>query len=129
MAKKHSIDTIAEVLIDKLESMEQVAVKIEKVAKNPLKVDLKEQEILLNNFKEFLNNKNRVENRILSQLENLESKNKGRLPNWVLAVLFSFFIGLIGSIYISYSSIKKVNLLEEENTYYKTKYIELKNKK
>ncbi|MCG8245106.1 hypothetical protein [Tenacibaculum finnmarkense] len=126
MAKKHSIDTIAEVLIDKLESMEQVAGKIEKVAKNPLKVDLKEQEILLNNFKEFLNNKNSVENRILEELSNLEKKNKGRLPNWVLAVLFSFFFGLIVSIYFSYSSIKKVDLLESENAYYLQKINKLK---
>ncbi|MCD8433565.1 hypothetical protein [Tenacibaculum finnmarkense] len=126
MAKKHSIDTIAEVLIDKLESMEQVAGKIEKVAKNPLKVDLSEQEILLNNFKEFLNNQNSVESRILSQLEHLEAKNKGRLPNWILAVLFSFFIGLICSFWFSYSSIKKIDLLEKEKQYYEMKYLELK---
>ncbi|WCC43758.1 hypothetical protein PJW08_00690 (plasmid) [Tenacibaculum finnmarkense] len=126
MAKKHSIDTIAEVLIDKLESMEQVAGKIEKVAKNPLKVDLKEQEILLNNFKEFLNNKNSLENRILEELSDLDRKNKGRLPNWVLVVLFSFFIGLICSFWFSYSNIKKIDLLEKEKQYYEMKYLELK---
>ncbi|MDB0599561.1 hypothetical protein PL373_00025 (plasmid) [Tenacibaculum maritimum] len=126
MGKRHSIDTIAEVLIDKLETMEQVANKIEKVAKTSLKVDLNEQERLLNKFAEFVNDQNRVEKIILGELENLEAKSKGRLPNWVLVVLFSFFIGLIGSVYFSYSSIKKVDLLEKEKAYYEMKYLELK---
>ena len=126
MGKRHSIDTIAEVLIDKLETMEQVANKIEKVAKTPIKVDLNEQERLLNKFAEFVNDQNRVEKRILGELERLEEKSKGRLPNWVLVVLFSFFIGLIGSVYFSYSSIKKVDLLEKEKVYYEMKYLELK---
>lgn len=126
MGKRHSIDTIAEVLIDKLEIMEQVANKIEKVAKNPLKVDLNEQERLLNKFTELVNDQNRAEKRILSELESLEEKRKGRIPNWVLAVLFSFFIALIGSFYFTYSDIKKIDLLEQEKEYYKKKYLELK---
>lgn len=124
--KRYSIQDIAEVLVDKLDSMELVAERIEKVAEKPLKVDLKAQKELLNEYEVLFNSRKKGENQILADLRDLQSKNKGRLPNWVLAVLFSFFLGLIGSIYFSYSSIKKVELLEQEKTYYKSKYLELK---
>ena len=123
---RHSIDTIAEVLIDKLETMEEVAARIEKVAKKPLKVDLEAQEKLLEQFETFINEQNRVEKRILNQLEDLEAKKKGRIPNWVLGLLFVFFISSIGTIYFVISSTQKVELLEQENQYYKTEYLKAK---
>ena len=123
---RHSIDTIAEVLIDKLDTMEEVAARIEKVAKKPLKVDLEAQEKLLEQFATFINEQNRVEKRVLSQLEDLEAKKKGRIPNWVLGLLFVFFISSIGTIYFAISSIQKVELLEQENQYYKTEYLKAK---
>ena len=60
MAKKHSIDTIAEVLIDKLTDMERVASKIESASKTELKVDV-------SNLKELFSEHRKV---ISNQLEN-----------------------------------------------------------
>ena len=104
---RHSIDTIAEVLIDKLDTMEEVAARIQKVAKKPLKVDLEAQEKLLEQFETFINEQNRVEKRILNQLEDLEAKKKGRIPNWVLGLLFVFLLAQLELFILLFLASKK----------------------
>jgi hypothetical protein len=118
MGKRHNIDTIAEVLIDKLNDMERTALKIETASKRELKIDTK-------GLEELFLMQNTAEKTILSDLEQLQQKNKVRLPNWVLGVLFAFFLGLIGSIVFAYSSVKKVEHLQFERDYYKEKVLEL----
>lgn len=109
--KRHNIDTIAEVLIDKLNDLERTAEKIDQASKRTMKLDVSELRLLQKE-------RNISEKSILNDLKQLQSKNQTRLPNWVLGVLFAFFLGLIGSIYFAYSSIKKVKYLEKEKDYY-----------
>ncbi|MCH3886004.1 hypothetical protein [Tenacibaculum aquimarinum] len=127
--KKHNIDTIAEVLIDKLDAMEQTAVRIEKVAKIPLNVNSEPINLLIRECRDLVSEQNSEEREILRKIENLQQKNLTRLPNWILVILFAFFIGFVGSIFFAYSSIKKVDLLERENAYFLQKLNELKNEK
>lgn len=117
MAKRHSIDTIAEVLIDKLSDMEKVADKIDKASKKPLSVDLSQTKALLEEFAGFIEKETEQ-----------KQTNQARLPNWVIGVLFGFFLASLGTLYFSYTSIKKVDALELERDYYIMKYRELQEK-
>jgi len=122
MAKRHNIDTIAEVLIDKLNDLERTAEKIDQASKRIMKLDVSE-------LRELQKEQNTSENIILSDLKKLQGKNQARLPNWILGVLFAFFLGMIGSIYFAYNSVQKVKLLEFENAYYLQKLNEFKKDK
>lgn len=123
MAKgRKNINDIAEILIEKLSDMEQVASKIDIASKRELKIDTK-------GLEDLFSMQNTAEKTILSDLEQLQQKNKTRLPNWVLGVLFAFFLGLIGSITFAYSSVQKVEHLQFERDYYKNKVSELQKDK
>jgi hypothetical protein len=119
MAKKRlNVNEIAEVLIDKFDEMEQTAVRIEKVAKTPLNVNSEPINLLIRECRDLVSKQNSEEREILRKIENLQKKNLTRLPNWILVILFAFFIGFVGSIFFAYSSVKKVDLLERQNKYY-----------
>lgn len=126
MQKKHNIHTIAEVLIDKLGDMERTASKIEKASKQELKVDLKESKELFGKLAIYVKEQGKVERDILNKLERLQDKNQTRVPNWVLGVLFVFFLGAAGSMWFAYDSVKKSEYLELEKEHYKKLYNGLK---
>jgi cbb3-type cytochrome oxidase subunit 3 len=122
MAKKRlNVNEIAEVLIDKFDEMEQTAVRIEKVAKTPLNVNSEPINLLIRECRDLVSKQNSEEREILRKIENLQSKNLTRLPNWILGILFAFFLGFIGSIFFAYSSVKKVKFLERQNEYFMQK--------
>lgn len=108
MAKqgRHNIDTIANVLIDKLEDMEKTAVRIEKAANQPLQVDLRRME-------EIFNDKTNKEEAVLRDLSELRQKNKGRVPNWIITLLCAFFLISVG---ISLYAWKKAEQYDQQKT-------------
>ena len=91
MAKqeRHNIDTIANVLIDKLGEMEKTALRIEWASQQPLKIDTREIE-------QILREKEKGEKAILEGLRKLQEKNKPRAPNWVIIALSAVFLISIG---------------------------------
>lgn len=104
MAKKHSIDTIAEVLIDKLTDMERVASKIESASKTELKVDVSNLKELFSEHRKVISNQLENEKSVLRSLEQLKEKNNTRLPNWILICLFaSYFITFGVMFYLFYT--------------------------
>jgi primosomal protein N'' len=104
MAKKHSIDTIAEVLIDKLTDMERVASRIETASKTDFKIDTSELKELFSEHRKVISNQLENEKSILRSLEQLKEKNNTRLPNWILICLFaSYFITFGVMFYLFYT--------------------------
>jgi len=87
--ERYSIDLIANTLIDKLNGMERTAARIEKVSKEPLKIDTEEIE-------KIFQAKLKEEKDILRRLRELQEKNRTRVPNWVMIVLSAVFLTSIG---------------------------------
>lgn len=87
--ERHNIDTIANVLIDKLNGMEKTANRIEKASQQPLKIDTQEIE-------EIFQARKNEENAILEGLRALQKKNRAKLPYWVIVVLSVAFLTSIG---------------------------------
>jgi primosomal protein N'' len=104
MAKKHSIDTIAEVLIDKLTDMERVASRIETASKTDFKIDTSELKELFSEHKKVILNQLENEKSILRSLKQLKEKNNTRLPNWMLACLFASYLITFGVMIFLYYS-------------------------
>ena len=100
--KRHSIDTIAEVLIDKLNDLEHTAQRIEKATEKELKLDVKEVRSLVEMHKKTLHEQNKLEKSFLSDLKAFNDKNRTRVPNWVFALLCALFFTSLGSIYYSW---------------------------
>lgn len=133
MQKKHNIHTIAEVLIDKLGDMEHTASRIEKAAKTPINVNLKSLRELFAEHRESIEKERREitsalakqtseERETLREIRVLKEKNQTRVPNWVLGILFVFFLSAVGSMWYAYDSIKRVKELEEQNQFYEREF-------
>lgn len=111
---RHSIDTIAEVLIDKINALEKNTNRIEKVVE-----DLKKSSVKIDSteFQRLTAERKGQENAFLSQYEAIQAKNGTRLPNgllWSLIGLFCFV--LIFSVY-TFSQLKEVDLLRAQIEY------------
>ena len=127
MAKRHNIDTIAEVLIDKLGDMEKTASRIEKVAQTPLKVELNELKSILQQVAGYVTEQKEASNVILSNFKQLQEKNQGRLPNWVVGVLFAFFLTFVGfSLYI-WKTAETYDDQKAKAEYFEREFYKLKN--
>lgn len=117
--KRHNIDTIAEVLIDKIEDMEKIAGRIEKASEKTLKVNVSE-------LRELLVGQKREEKHFLSELQSLKKKNQFRLPNWVFTLLCIFFLGSIGFSVYAWKKAEAYDYANARADHYEQKYIELK---
>lgn len=118
MAKRHNIDTIAEVLIDKLADMERTAKQIERATKTTLKIDTSD-------LKALFDEQQKKENVILSDLSELKKKNSTRTPNWIVFIFLLSFIALIGYSYVLNENQKDFNRLKKHNDYLIMKVSEL----
>ena len=88
MSKRHNVQEIAEVLIDKMDDLQRLGKSIDQSSRRVIQVDTKELEQILEDNR----NKNRA---ILHKIESLQKKNATRLPNWVIAVVCFLFFSLI----------------------------------
>ena len=117
MKKRHNIDTIAEVLIDKINDFEKSSAQIGKVVAElkatSLQVDTTE-------MKQILSERAKQENAFLSQYEAVQKINNTRLPNWILALLIGLFLALIGFSFFAWHQLKQIDLLKAEIEYYKS---------
>lgn len=122
MKKRHNIDTIAEVLIDKLNDMERTAKRIEAVSEKELKIDTSRLE-------EILDEQKIKEEYILNELKALQEKNITRVPNWVLGVLAGIVMLSFGFMFYAWSKAESYDDQKFKADYYENEYNLLKNEK
>lgn len=123
--KRHSIDTIAEVLIDKLNDLEHTAQRIEKATEKELKLDVKEVRSLVEMHKKTLHEQNKLEKSFLSDLKAFNDKNRTRVPNWVFALLCALFFTSLGSIYYSWKKAESYDYQKNRADFFEAKYQEI----
>ena len=96
MAKKrHSIDTIAEILIEKLDDLENTASRMEIASSKELRIDTSELNVIIQN-------QNLKERQILIDLKMLQQQNKSRVPNWVWYVVTGIFLLTFASFVVAF---------------------------
>jgi len=117
--KRHNIDTIAEVLIDKLTDMERTAKRIETASQKELKIDTSRLE-------ELLDEQKRKEGRVLNDLEALQKKNSTRVPNWVLGVLGGIVLLSFGFMFYAWKKAETYDEATQRALYYEQEYNKLK---
>lgn len=124
--QRHNIQTIAEILVDRLGDMEKVAKGIDKTAKDfsnsRVKVDVSEVNQQIELLKKINIEHIKQQNAFLSDLTRSYKKNYSRLPNWVYVVLFILFLGSTSSMYYSWSSVEDYNLQKAKAEYFERKY-------
>lgn len=97
--QKHNITTIAEILIDKIESLSKDATRLEKSVKEiqntTVKIDTTKGEELFNQIKTenrlFLSAMTTEQNAFLSQFKALTKEKQSRVPNWLVGLLIVGF--------------------------------------
>lgn len=119
--KRHNIDTIAEVLIDKLSDMQRTAKLIERASEKTLKVDVRE-------LKELLEQQERKESEILREIEAIKKKNKGRVDSFTLTVVcVSFLASIVFSIYV-WKKAEAYDYQKKRADHWEQKYLEMEKK-
>jgi len=97
--QKHNITTIAEILIDKIESLSKDATRLEKSVKEiqntTVKIDTTKGEELFNQIKTenrlFLSAMTTEQNAFLSRFKELKENEQSKVPNWITAFLIVGF--------------------------------------
>lgn len=118
MKKRHNIDTIAEILIDKINDLEKHTKRIETVVSE---VKTSSIDIDTTEIENLYNTRQKQERRFLSDLKALNLKNQTRLPNYILIALLVAFVALIGFSLYSYKQLKQVDVLKLQIEYYEDK--------
>lgn len=95
MAKRHNIDTIAEVLIDNLNNLENTSRRMEIASSKELRIDTSELKVIIQN-------QNLKERQILIDLKMLQQQNKSRVPNWVWYVVTGIFLLTFASFLVAF---------------------------
>jgi len=110
--KRHNIDTIAEILVDKMNDLERDTKRIEKVVD-----DLKKTRLSVDTtkFEHLIEKRNVQEIAFLIDSEKAQAIRQARLPNWLLTLIIGLFLSLIGFSFYTHHQLKKVSLLKEEN--------------
>ncbi len=116
--KRHNIDTIAEILIDKINDLEKHTNRIENVVKD---VQTSSIDINTTEIENLYNTRQKQERQFLSDLKALNLKNQTRLPNYILIALLVAFVALIGFSLYSYKQLKQVDVLKLQIEYYEDK--------
>jgi len=117
--KRHNIDTIAEVLIDKLDDMEQTAKRIEIASQRVQKVDTSELRALMENQK-------RNETEFLKSLDEAKKKNQTRVPNWLIAVMAVFYLTSLGFMLYAWNKAETYDEAIQRANYFEQEYNKLK---
>lgn len=111
--KRHNIDTIAEILVDKMNDLERDTKRIEKVVDELKKTRLS---VDTTKFDELIEKRNVQEIAFLIDSEKVQAKRQARLPNWLLTLIIGLFLSLIGFSFYVHHQLKKVSRLEKENS-------------
>lgn len=117
--KRHNIDTIAEILIDKLDDMERTAQRIEKASSRELKIDTAEMKALIESQRE-------TEESILSDLRAVKKKNSTRVPNWLIAVMVAFYLSSLGFMMYALNKAETYDEAVQRANYFEQEYKKLK---
>mgnify|MGYP000020237693 FL=1 len=126
--KRHNIDTIAEILIDKIDEMQSVAKQIENSTKKPLKIDTNELEILNEELQKNFEKQTNEQKAFLSDLKTLLQNKHARLPNWVFLLLGVFFLTSTGLIFYSWTKIENYQYEKHRADYFENEYLKLTKK-
>lgn len=121
--KRQNIDTIAEVLIDKLNDMERLAKRIEVATTKAENTVVK---VNSNELQEILRENRQTEKSILSDLRRLKEKNSTRVPNWVLIVLAVVVLTSIVYSMAVFSVVQQSTENKMRADYYEQEYNKLK---
>lgn len=121
--KRQNIDTIAEVLIDKLNDMERLAKRIEVATTKAENTVVK---VNSNELQEILRENRQTEKSILSDLSRLKEKNSTRVPNWVLIVLAVVVLTSIVYSMAVFSVVQQSTENKMRADYYEQEYNKLK---
>ena len=105
--QRHNIDTIAEVLIDKLNDLDRTASRIEKATEQDLQVDTRELKSLLSDFK--------------AVSRDFSKKEQPKVPKWVYMIAVCCFFGYIGFMFFY---IKELTHEREGRLYFEMKLSE-----
>lgn len=89
--QKHNISTIAEILIDKIESLSKDATRLEKSTEEIKNTTVKIDPHDINNLINVMNQKIDIEKDILSQFKALSEEKSSRVPNWLVGSLIAGF--------------------------------------
>ncbi len=120
MAKKrYNVSDIAELLIEEMEAFNKSAESIKKATDTLKNTKVEIAQKSLDTLKQIFNENKEREQAYLHQLSTVLSKNKARLPNWILTLVLGFFLSVIGFSIYTYKQLEKVSLLEVENEYLK----------
>lgn len=117
--KRHNIETIAEVLIDKLNDMERTAQRIERASTRELKIDTAEMKFLIEKQRS-------AEESILTDLIAVKENNSTRVPNWVLGVLGGLVLCSLGFIFYAWNKAEAYDLQKQKAEYFEQEYNKLK---
>lgn len=124
--KRTNINTIAEILVDRLDKMEEVSLRIEKASKRELKIDLEDLKIL-NEKDQFQRREIQNESKsILSRFKEFKNKNNTRVSNPVVISLIVLFLLNIGLSVNLIGKLKSYGDMKKEAEFYEMKYLELK---
>tara|TARA_Y100000758_G_C15991114_1_gene400510 strand:+ start:309 stop:707 length:399 start_codon:yes stop_codon:yes gene_type:complete len=129
MGKRHSIDTIAEVLIDKIEAMEKVADKIDKAKEKPIQIEVSELKQILEKQENIFKTQRKYLDKILSDLKSLKEVRHSRIPFKGVVFLGGFFLTSICFCIYSLKKAEGYELHKAKAEHFEIEYLKLMKEK
>jgi hypothetical protein len=121
--KRHNIDTIAKILLDKIQDLDKNAKRIENIVNEAtsatIKVDLKET-------REIYSERKKQEGQFLADLRDSDRKTQSRLPNWMFPVVMVLVTVLVGFMVYTWDKAEDYTKMKTERDFYKARYENLK---
>ena len=116
--KRHNIDTIAEILIDKINDFENSANQIAQLVKTLQESDVK---IDTSTLEQLNRERDERERTFLSDFKASAEKKSARLPNWILGLILALFISSLAFSAYAWGQFKELHLLKMKIEYYENK--------
>ena len=118
-----SVQDIAEILVQRIEKVEQSAERIEIATSKPVEVDLTEFKQLVSQVIQIQKRTTEENKLILSGLRDLKNKQLTKLPNYVVIALISLFCAFIGVSIYFHEKHQDYEYLKAERDHYKKEMI------
>lgn len=116
--KRHNIDTIAEILIDKINDFEKSANKIGQLVKTLQESNVK---IDTSTLERLNRERNEREIAFLSDFKTLTEKKYTRLPNWLLTLILVLFVLVLAFSVYAWNQVDEIKTLKQKVEYYESK--------
>lgn len=115
--QRHNINTIAEILIDKINDLNKDARRIEKIVD-----DLKSSSMSVDTsgFEKLISERRQQEKSFLDDSKAVLAKNRTRLPNWITAGLIIALLALVGFSFYAFDQLKEVELMKLKIEHYES---------